>query len=95
LTTCASHLVWSRDRFDDLHCVCGAHSPAAPACGLYLAKVHYDGSRKWTPRFPNDLQQQHAGPSGGGDVTDDGGDGESGGGGVGSDGALRADGVGE
>ena len=30
----------------------------APACGLYLAKVHYDGTRKWAPRFPKDLQQK-------------------------------------
>ena len=24
--------------------------PMAPACGLYLARVHYDGSRKWDAR---------------------------------------------
>jgi hypothetical protein len=52
----------------------------APACGLYLAKVHYDGSRPWAPRFPKDAQQQPPPPPSG-VPADAGGAGGAGGGG--------------
>ena len=43
----------------------------APSCGLYLAKVHYDGTRKWAPRLPKDRQVGAAGAGGGGGAGED------------------------
>jgi tRNA U38,U39,U40 pseudouridine synthase TruA len=32
----------------------------APACGLYLARVHYDGSRKWdAARTAGEAKEEH------------------------------------